>query len=675
MKVRSFLLFFIVLISFFGCKEVVYIEDPDVNSTAVSKVTIKFDANGGQGEMPSQKVEKSVSTQINRNIFTKSEFKFTNWNTASDGSGQNFEDSSFVKFDSDKTLYAMWLPEDAVIYKVEHYQQNLKDDNYTLLETEYKEGFNSNKASDSPREYQGFYVKDIQLSNEGTVVKVYYDRNIFTITLNTNEGNLENTEITVKYGDCLDSNLKPIKEGFYFVGWYTDENFTNLFDFSTIINTDYKLFAKWSNLAENTCTSSNVYTMIKNLTGEGPHYVKVTGAITSSTIKNIRDAMINKSSALVILDLSETTGLTKLYQSQSSYYPNPYTYYDFYDVDNLIEVKLPESVTSLGDSAFSYCASLTSVELPGSLTSIGNYTFYNCTSLTSVKLPEGTTEIKSNFFYNCTSLKSIYIPSSVTTIAVDAFKNVPLEEIIVSSDNPNYMAIDNYLYTKDGTTLVKAPSNVTEIVLSPEVTTIPDYAFYNCDNLQSITMPNVTSIGNYAFYKCDNLKTVSFLVADEITNIGNYAFHECLRLESVEHSYGISVGECAFYNCGLLKLIPNLYGSIPYCAFTLCESIEVLNFPAAIDSIDGRAFFGLYGLKEANFSDPFSCGSSNRGFAIYSKREGYWENNTVISTYFRQSEGYTFDDFQGERGASIIKRYSASKNDYFDDAWDWYTWE
>ena len=87
MKVRSFLLFFIVLISFFGCKEVVYIEDPDVNSTAVSKVTIKFDANGGQGEMPSQKVEKSVSTQINRNIFTKSGFKFTNWNTASDGSG------------------------------------------------------------------------------------------------------------------------------------------------------------------------------------------------------------------------------------------------------------------------------------------------------------------------------------------------------------------------------------------------------------------------------------------------------------------------------------------------------------------------------------------------------------------------------------------------------------
>ena len=167
MKVRSFLLFFIVLISFFGCKEVVYIEDPDVNSTTVSKVTIKFDANGGQGEMPSQKVEKSVSTQINRNIFTKSGFKFTNWNTASDGSGQNFEDSSFVKFDSDKTLYAMWLPEDAVIYKVEHYQQNLKDDNYTLLETEYKEGFNSNKVSESPREYQGFYVKEVQLCNVG----------------------------------------------------------------------------------------------------------------------------------------------------------------------------------------------------------------------------------------------------------------------------------------------------------------------------------------------------------------------------------------------------------------------------------------------------------------------------------------------------------------------------
>lgn len=581
MKVRSFLLFFIVLISFFGCKEVVYIEDPDVNSTTVSKVTIKFDANGGQGEMPSQKVEKSVSTQINRNIFTKSGFKFTNWNTASDGSGQNFEDSSFVKFDSDKTLYAMWLPEDAVIYKVEHYQQNLKDDNYTLLETEYKEGFNSNKVSESPREYQGFYVKEVQLCNEGTVVKVYYDRNTFTITLNTNEGNLENTEITVKYGDCLDNNLIPTKEGFYFVGWYTDENFTNLFDFSTIIDKDYTLFAKWIDLTEITCTSSNVSTMIRNLTGEGPHYVKVTGAITSSTIKNIRDAMINKSSALVILDLSETTGLTKLYRSQSSYYPNPYTYYDFYDVDNLIEVKLPESLKSIEDEVFYSCKSLTSVELPESVSSIGDEVFYGCTSLTSVKLPECTTEITSSFFSGCTCLKSIYIPSSVTTIAVVAFKSTPLEEIIVSPDNPNYMVIDNYLYTKDGTTLIKAPSNVTgEIILPPEVTTISDYAFKNCDNLQNITMPSVTSIGNYAFYNCDNLRKVKF--SENLTTIGDYAFSNCKKLQNIDFGNNLnSIGEYAFEMClNFTELIlPETIKKIDYGAFKDCLLIEYLEMP------------------------------------------------------------------------------------------------
>ena len=75
--------------------------------------------------------------------------------------------------------------------------------------------------------------------------------------------------------------------------------------------------------------------------------------------------------------------------------------------DNLVNVKIPEGFTSIGNHAFYSCSSLTSIELPESLTSIGSHAFENCTSLTSIDLPEGVTSIGYNAFYGCTSLKTI----------------------------------------------------------------------------------------------------------------------------------------------------------------------------------------------------------------------------------------------------------------------------
>jgi hypothetical protein len=266
MKVRSFLLFFIVLISFFGCKEVVYIEDPDVNSTAVSKVTIKFDANGGQGEMPSQKVEKSVSTQINRNIFTKSGFKFTNWNTAGDGSGQNFEDSSFVKFDSDKTLYAMWLPEDAVIYKVEHYQQNIEDDEYSLVEadTETKKGTIGTQTEATAKSYEGFSVNPFEqktiLSNGSTTVKIYYTRNVYTVTFNANGGILsENSSQIVKYNGKIIELTSKEYDLLYFLLGKKAQKFSR----------DEILYAVWGN--DYTGSNRVVDDLMRRLRNKLPH--------------------------------------------------------------------------------------------------------------------------------------------------------------------------------------------------------------------------------------------------------------------------------------------------------------------------------------------------------------------------------------------------------------------
>ncbi|MEE5993784.1 MAG: leucine-rich repeat protein, partial [Oscillospiraceae bacterium] len=84
-------------------------------------------------------------------------------------------------------------------------------------------------------------------------------------------------------------------------------------------------------------------------------------------------------------------------------------------------ITIPDSVTTIGSSAFSGCTSLTSVTIPDSVTTIGEFAFSECTRLTSVTIPDSVTTIEAGAFSGCTSLTSVTIPDSVTTIGNDAF--------------------------------------------------------------------------------------------------------------------------------------------------------------------------------------------------------------------------------------------------------------
>ncbi len=79
-------------------------------------------------------------------------------------------------------------------------------------------------------------------------------------------------------------------------------------------------------------------------------------------------------------------------------------------------------VTSIGDSAFSYCGGLTSVTIPSSVTRIGYGTFGYCSGLTSVTIPSSVTSIGGSAFQGCSGLTSVTIPSSVTGIGDAAFR-------------------------------------------------------------------------------------------------------------------------------------------------------------------------------------------------------------------------------------------------------------
>ena len=94
----------------------------------------------------------------------------------------------------------------------------------------------------------------------------------------------------------------------------------------------------------------------------------------------------------------------------------------FEDCISLTLITIPNSVTSIGMCAFRHCRSLTSITIPNSVTSIGGDAFYYCSSLTSIIIPNSVTSIDYYAFRNCSGLQSITIPNSVTIIRDYAFE-------------------------------------------------------------------------------------------------------------------------------------------------------------------------------------------------------------------------------------------------------------
>ena len=252
----------------------------------------------------------------------------------------------------------------------------------------------------------------------------------------------------------------------------------------------------------------------------------------------------------------------------------------------LVSIKIPKSVTSIGNGAFSACSSLTSISIPNSVTSIGKGAFsgsgwYNNQAngllyldnwllgykgdkpVGELSIVEGTKGIAGSAFGGCSDLTSIFIPNSVTSIGEKAFIGCSgLNSIVIENGNSNYDSRNNCnaIIEKSSNTLITGCKNT---AIPNSVASIDDYAFYNCSGLTSVTIPNsVASIGYCAFSYCSGLTSVT--IPNSVTSIGDQAFYGCTGLTSVTIGNSVtSIGGSAFSGCSGLTSIVSLNSNPP----------------------------------------------------------------------------------------------------------------
>ena len=351
------------------------------------------------------------------------------------------------------------------------------------------------------------------------------------------------------------------------------------------------------------CSGLTSITIPNSVTSIGSSAFRSCYGLTSVTIGNsvtsIGSYAFDNCSSLkkvIVKDIAAWCGI-EFYGSNSN--PLFYAKHIYSDEDTEItNLIIPNSVTSIGNSAFSYCSGLTSITIPNSVTSIGNGAFSGCSGLTSITIPNSVTSIGDGAFTYCSGLTSVSVENGNT--------------VYDSRDNCNAIietATNTLLY---GCNITIIPNNVTSI---------GNTAFYNCSGLTSITIPNsVTSIGYEAFYKCSGLTSIT--IPNSVTSIGSYAFFNCSGLTSVTIGNSVtSIGGSAFENCsGLTSVtIPNNVTDLSSSGgiFKKCTGLKTVIIGSGITRIPQRTFLDCSSLESITCLNPTppSC---------YNQRSEYW---------------------------------------------------
>ena len=255
--------------------------------------------------------------------------------------------------------------------------------------------------------------------------------------------------------------------------------------------------------------------------------------------------------------------------------------YGFYSNEDITEVTIPNTVTSIDEGAFRDCSKLTTITLPSTLTTIGNSAFWNCSSLASFSVPGSVTTIGSQAFDYC-SIPTFTFEASNTAITCNA---------VIPCTNHLYLYRD---VDRGGYELTTGA--IKALTIGAHVTTIYDNMFLGCTYLSSIDFSEatgLTSIGDYAFYNCGNYVPTE-PGEDPVPN---------LTTIDLSNTKVTSIGEGAFYNCSELTTItlPSTLTTIGNSAFRNCSSLTSFSVPGSVTTIGSNVFDYCNNLTDFTF--------------------------------------------------------------------------
>ncbi|WP_269537481.1 leucine-rich repeat domain-containing protein [Cerasicoccus fimbriatus] len=302
------------------------------------------------------------------------------------------------------------------------------------------------------------------------------------------------------------------------------------------------------------------------------------------------------------------------------------------------EVIIPEMiegfpVKSIDLYAFYKCTQISNFILPDSITYIGSNAFYGCNGITELVIPDNVTGSVFSAASYCENLEDVYIGEKLSGLGSRAFFQCPkIANIYISASNASMRSVNGVVYSKDETKLIKLPharsgsfeipesvtnfdynsfsdcALVSEVVIGPNLTNIPDSPFNNCHSLNQITVhpdnPNYASIDGVLFNK-----SLSKLIRYPLNRQGHYnvphgvtdlrsAFSSCAKLTSITLPEGITEIS-GFASCKLLSSIdiPEGVTTIGSYTFIECTNLESITLPNSLTQIRGVAFVGCEKLK------------------------------------------------------------------------------
>ncbi len=202
--------------------------------------------------------------------------------------------------------------------------------------------------------------------------------------------------------------------------------------------------------------------------------------------------------------------------------------------DDIIEVILPDSISTICHSAFMGCSHLKHINIPQSVNIVERRAFSDCVSLEEISFSDNICRLEDNMLKNCRrlkhihlpqqlaiigrcifdgcdSLRSVFLPEKLYSVTADTFNYSSIAEIQLHHDNPYLSLRDGVLYSSDGKTLIRCPEclSAEEIIIPDGVEIVNINAFADCKNIGAVTLPeSVLAVRGQAFLGCRGMKRI-----------------------------------------------------------------------------------------------------------------------------------------------------------------------